>query len=126
MRVWLAANDCLTYMQEILLDSGYTRYAEEDYDNYAYTLETCVCVDLPEGFLLLYGEEYDDEENKWSACSLGFHPDLEAPDYRANMNPYISRKRSSMYQDSFECIVIDKNAQEKNDVISAEIASNFR
>ena len=116
IKFWVAANDSLTYMQEILLDLGYTRYSEEDYDNYVFPLETRVSVDLPEGFALLYGEEYDDEKNKWSACSLGFHPDLEAPDYRVNMNPYISRKKSSMYQDSFECIVVDKNTKEKNDV----------
>lgn len=116
VKFWVAANDSLTYMQETLLASGYARYAEEDYDNYVYPLETCVSVDLPEGFALLFGENYDDDENKCSACSLGFHPDWEAPDYRANMNPYISRKRSSMYQDSFECIVVDKNAREENDV----------
>ena len=114
----VVANDSLTYMQEILLNSGYTRYAEEDYDNYVYPLEMCVSVDLPEGFKLLYGEEYDDEENKWSACSLGFHPDLEAPDYRTGMNAYNARKNSSMYGDSFECIVVDENAEEGNDVCS--------
>ena len=32
------------------------------------------------------------------------------------MNSYNSRKKSSMYPDSFECIVIDKNTQEENDV----------
>ena len=116
VKFWVAANDSLTYMQEALLDSGYTRYAEEDYDNCVFPQEISVCVDLPEGFALLYGEDYEDEKNKWSACSLGFHPELESPDYRANMNPYISRKNSSMYQDSFECIVTDKNAQTQNDV----------
>ena len=116
VKFWVAANDSLSYMREALLDSGYTRYAEEDYDNCVYPMEIDVPVDLPEGFVLCYGEEYADEQNKWSACSLGFHPDWESPDYRANMNPYISRKHSSMYQDSFECIVIDKNTQEKNDV----------
>lgn len=116
MKFWVAANDSLTYMQEILVDTGYARYAEEDYDNFVYPLETCVSVELSEGFELLYGEEYDDEQNKWSACSLGFHPDLEAPDYRVSMNPYDSRKNSSMYGDSFECIVVDRNAQERNDV----------
>lgn len=116
IKFWVAANDSLTYMQEILLDSGYSRYAEEDYDNFVYPLETCVSVDLPEGFVFLYGEEYDDEINKWSACRLGFHPDWESPDYRADMKPYICRKQSSMYHDSFECIVINKNTQENNDV----------
>lgn len=116
VKFWVAANDSLTYMQEILSDSGYARYAEEDYDNYVYPLEACVSVDLPEGFALLYGEEYADEANKWSACSLGFHPDLESPGYRAGMNPYLSRKRSSLYRDSFECIVVDRSIQEGNDV----------
>ncbi len=116
IKFWVAASDRFAYMQETLLDAGYSRYAEEDYDNYVYPLETCVHVDLPEGFALLYGEEYDDEKNKWSACSLGFHPDRESPDYSVNMDAYLSRKNSSMYPDSFECIVVDTNTQEKNDV----------
>ena len=116
VKFWVAANDRLIYMQEALLEAGYARYAQEDYDNFAYPSETCVCVDLPEGFTLLYGEDYDNEINKWSACSLGFHPDWEASDYRANMNPYNARKNSSMYSDSFECIVVDENAQEENNV----------
>ena len=116
VKFWVAANDHLAYMGEALLDSGYARYGEEDYDNYVYPLETCVSVDLPHGFALLYGEEYAAEKNKWSACSLGFHPDLEAPDYEADMDPYLARKNSSLYPDSFECIVVDKTTQEKNDV----------
>lgn len=116
VKFWVAANDSLTYMREILLESGYERYAEEDYDNCVYPLETSVSADLPEGFKLLYGEEYADEEKKWSACSLGFHPELEAPGYRTGMHPYISRKNSSMYQDSFECIVVEENSREENDV----------
>ena len=98
--------------------SGYERQTEEDYDNYVYPMKINISVDLPEGFKLLYGDEYGDEENKWSACNLGFHPDLEAPDYRNGMNPYILRKNSSMYPDSFECIVIDENSNERNDVCS--------
>ena len=112
------ANDSLTYRQDILLHSGYERQTEEDYDNYVYPLEISVSVDLPKGFKLLYGDEYDDEENKWSACNLGFHPDLEAPDYRNGMKPYISRKKSSMYRDSFECLVVDENSNERNNVCS--------
>ncbi len=77
VKFWVAANDSLTYMQEILLDSGYIRYAEEDYDNYVYPLETFFSIDLPKGFRLLYGEEYANEENKWNALHLGFHPDHE-------------------------------------------------
>ena len=55
VKFWVAANDSLTYMQETLLDMGYARYAEEDYDNYVHPLETSVSVDLPKGFALLYG-----------------------------------------------------------------------
>ena len=105
-------------MRDILTDLGYKRQIEADYDNFVYPLEINVTVDLPEGFKLLYGAEYPDEENKWSACNLGFHPDLESPDYRNGMTPYISRKNSSMYQDSFECIVVDENSCERNDVCS--------
>ena len=116
VKFWVAANDSLAYMREILLDSGYSRYADEDYDNYVYPLEISVSIELPEGFALLYGEEYENEQNKWSACSLGFHPDLEGSDYEAGMNSYLSRKNSSLYQDSFECIVVDQTTQQKNDV----------
>lgn len=116
VKFWVAVNDSLTYMQAILMDSGYTRYAEEDYDNYVYPLETCVSADLPEGFQLLYGEEYASEENKWNALHLGFHPDHEGTDFSNSLEPYLSRKNSSMYQDSFECLVVDKAAQEQNDV----------
>lgn len=116
VKFWVAANDSLAYMQQNLRDAGYARYAEEDYDNCAEPLKISVCVDLPEGFQLRYGEEYDDENNKWSACSLGFHPDLEATKYKANMNPYNARKNSAMYPDSFECIVVNENTQEENDV----------
>ena len=116
VKFWVAANDSLAYMQQNLRDAGYARYAEEDYDNCVEPLKISVCVDLPEGFQLRCGEEYDDENNKWSACSLGFHPNLEATKYRANMNPYNARKNSAMYPDSFECIVVNENTQEENDV----------
>lgn len=112
------ANDSLKYPQEYLEQNGYTRQEEEDYDNFVYPQETNVTVDLPEGFKLLYGDEYPDEDNKWSALSMGFHPDKESPDYRNGMLPYNTRKNSSMYKDSFECLVIDENANERNDVCS--------
>lgn len=82
VKFWVAANDSLTHMQEILKDSGYSRYPEEDYDNCVYPLEAHVSVDLPDGFQLLYGEEYGDEMNKWNALHLGFHPDHEESDYQ--------------------------------------------
>lgn len=116
IKFWVAVSDSLRYMQEILQASGYARYDQEDYDNYVYPAEVCVSVDLPEGFRLLYGEEYTDEENKWNALHLGFHPDHEGSDYQNSMHPYIARKESSMYRDSFECLVVDENAREANNV----------
>ena len=112
------ANDSLEYRREYLEQNGYTRQKEEDYDNYVYPQEVDVTIDLPEGFKLVYGDEYTDEENKWSACNLGFHPDLENPNYRNDMKAYNTRKNSSMYKDSFECMIIDENAEEINDVCS--------
>ena len=112
------ANDSLKYRKELLEKDGYSRQQEEDYDNYVYPQDIDVNIDLPNGFKLVYGDEYNDEDNKWSACNLGFHPDLEEPNYRNDMGAYNSRKKSSMYQDSFECMVIDENAIEKNDVCS--------
>jgi len=116
IKFWVAVSNSLTYMQETLEKSGYSKYAEEDYDNCVYPLEADVTVELPAGFKLLYGEEYADEEKKWGALHLGFHPDHEGTDYKNSMNPYASRKNSSMYPDSFECIVVDENTRDKNDV----------
>lgn len=111
-------NDSLKYRKEYLEQNGYARQKEEDYDNYVYPQEINVTIDLPNGYKLLYGNEYTDENNKWSACNLGFHPDLENPNYRNAMKAYNSRKKSSMYKDSFECIIINENADEINDVCS--------
>ena len=111
-------NDSLKYRKEYLEQNGYVRQKEEDYDNYVYPQEADVIINLPEGYKLVYGDEYTDEDNKWSACNLGFHPDLEDPNYRNGMSAYNSRKNSPMYKDSFECMIIDENAEEKNDVCS--------
>ena len=112
------ANDSLKYRREYLEKNGYTRKQETDFDNYVYPIDMDVTVDLPEGFKLVYGDEYTNEENKWSACNLGFHPELEVPNYKNDMHPYNTRKESSMYKDSFECMVIDESIKEDNDVCS--------
>lgn len=49
-------------------------------------------------------------------AGLGFHPDWESPDYKAGMNPYDARKHSPIYRDSFECVIVDENTTERNDV----------
>ena len=112
------ANDSLSYRREFLENAGYIRQKEEDYDNFVYPQQIDVSINLPAGYRLVYGDEYANEENKWSACNLGFHPDLEDPNYKNDMGAYNSRKKSSMYKDSFECLIIDENAKEQNDVCS--------
>lgn len=114
----IIANDSLKYRKEYLESIGYERQQEEDYDNYVYPGKMNLSIDLPEGYKLVYGDEYTNEDNKWSACNLGFHPDLEDPNYRNGMNAYNSRKASSMYKDSFECMVIDEKTEEPNNVCS--------
>jgi len=112
------ANDSLKYRKEYLEQNGYTRQQEKDYDNFVYPQKINVSIDLPEGYKLVYGDEYTNEENKSSACNLGFHPELEDPNYRIDMSSYNSRKKSPMYKDSFECLIIDENAKEQNNVCS--------
>lgn len=114
----IVSNDSLKYRESILKKLGYERDDKEDYDNYVYPQEVKVLVSLPVGYKLVYGDEYDNELNKWSACNLGFHPDLESPDYKNSLGAYNSRKKSSMYKDSFECLVIDDNSNENNNVCS--------
>ena len=93
-------------MQEALSERGYRKYPEEEYLSCAYPAEKAPT--LPKGFRLLYGEDYPDEENKWSALRLSFHPDWEGPDYTASMAPYHGRKHSSLFRDSFECLIMDE------------------
>lgn len=110
------ANDSLAYRAEILAEIGYKRQDEEDYDNYVYPQTADMTVELPDGYKLLYGDEYTDEALKWSALNLGFHPELEAHGYRNGMTAYNSRKNSSMYGDSFETLITDENTAEENNV----------
>lgn len=112
------ANDSLKYRREYLEKNGYIRQQDEDYDNYVYPQEINVKVELPSGFKLVYGDEYTDEVNKWSACHMGFHPELEGTNFRNNMSAYNTRKNSPMYKNSFECIIIDENSTDTNDVCS--------
>ena len=114
----VVVHDSLTDMTEHLSQMGYKKQAEQDYDNYVYPQEIQVSVNLPQGFRLLYGHEYADDCNKWSALNMGFHPELEYPGYRNTMDPYEARKKSSLYSHSFECLVVDENAQGENDVCS--------
>ena len=114
----VVANDSLKYRRDYLEQNGYVRQKEEDYDNYVYPQEVDVTIELPNGFKLLYGDEYTDEVNKWSACHMGFHPELENKNFRNDMSAYNSRKKSPMYKDSFECIIIDENTNDINDVCS--------
>ena len=112
------SHDSLEYRTDYLKQNGYVKQMEQDYDNFVYPQEVDVTVDLPAGFRMLYGDEYSDELNKWSACHMGFHPELENTNFRNDMRPYESRKNSSMYNDSFECIIIDENASDMNNVCS--------
>ena len=115
---WVAISDSFAFARRTLQESGYSEYTEKEYMNCIDPRSAAESGPLPEGFRLLYGEEYPDEAKKWSAFRLGFHPDWEAPDYRAGMAPYHDRKRSSM-SDSFECITVEENApKEENNVCS--------
>lgn len=95
---------------------GYRQFETKEYLSCCFPQETACFVSLPPGFQLLYREAYPDEEKKWSALRLGFHPEFENPDYGADMSPYLLRKHSSLYPDSFECIIADSCAPGSNDV----------
>ena len=118
IKFWAAVPDGLPWMYKTLANASYQKYLEEEYMNCICPVDATVTVKLPGGFQLLYGEEYPDEGNKWSALRLGFHPEWEAPDYRAGMNPYRARKESTLYPTCFECIVIDQHTADQNNVCS--------
>ena len=116
VKFWFAVSDSFPYMRRTLSELGYGEYPEKEYT-------VCVCpqtadmaAPLPEGFRLRYGDEYPDEEKKWSALRMGFHPEYEGPGYRASMRPYTERKRSGLYADSFECLVTEDRAEGDNDI----------
>lgn len=114
----VVSNDSLKDRIQYLEQNGYKRQEEGDFDNYVYPQETTVTIDLPEGYQVVYGDEYPNEDNKWSACHMGFHPELENTGFHNNLNAYNERKKSSMYPDSFECMVIDQNTTDENNVCS--------
>lgn len=114
----VVSNDSLKERKDYLEQNGYKRQIEEDYDNYVYPQNINVTVDLPEGYSMVYGNEYQNEDNKWSACHIGFHPELENTGFHNSLSAYNERKKSFMYSNSFECMVIDNNSQEENNVCS--------
>ena len=93
VKFWFAISDSMPYAKKVLAASGYREYPEKEYLNCAFPAKAETAIALPQGFQLLYGEEYPNEENKWSALRLGFHPELESQDYRASMSPYQERKK---------------------------------
>ncbi len=114
VKLWFAVSDSFPDLRRALEEFGYREYPEKEYMICAFPLHTDVTIKLPEGYQLLYGEDYPEEGNKWSALRLGFHPEYEAQNYKASMHPYDSRKKSRLYKDSFECIVVDDTASGNN------------
>lgn len=116
VKFWFAVSDSLPYMGRTLEELGYRKYAVEEYTNCISLSTADFPEEVPDGFRFLPGEAFPDEGQKWSALRLGFHPEWESPDYRAEMNPYRARKRSSLYPDSFECVIVRENASLGNRV----------
>ena len=118
VKFWVAVSSRQTSAADTLLRLGYEKTDWQEDWNCIFPQNTKAFPEVPEGFRLLYGKEYPDEENKWSALRLCFHPEWESPDYRCGMRSYHERKRSCLYPDSFECLTVDTGAQERNDVCS--------
>lgn len=118
LKFWVAVSSRKSAWEETLAGRGYGKYPENEYSSVLFPAQADISVKLPDGFSLKFGEDYPDEEKKWSALVLGFHPDREAPDYRADMAAYEGRKKSPLYPGSFECLVIDENCRQDNSVCS--------
>ena len=102
----IIANDSLKYRADELEKRGYIKQAEEDYDNYCCPLNVTKELVVPKGYNLVYGDAITDEYAKWSSCDMGFHPEYEKdPTFTESMKAYDERKKSPMYNDSFECLV---------------------
>ena len=59
------------------MENGITEIEEEKSENDSESLSSSGPNDDLFDFKLVYGDEYIDEDNKWSALSMGFHPDKE-------------------------------------------------
>ncbi len=116
IKFWAAVSDSLEHAKQHLAGLGYQKYAEEEYTCSLAPGSASLPPQLPQGFRLVFGEDYPDERNKWTALRLGFHPDWEETDPRVDMGPYEARKQSSMYPDSFECLILDEGVREGNPV----------
>lgn len=116
---WIIEHGCLSYKHKILEELGYGSIWEDD-TRYSYISpqEYDASIAIPEGFKLLYGEDCDDEIKKYYAFCLGEQTHLEGHDYQFRMDLYYLRKQSSLYPDSFECMVSDLNSTDKNDIAS--------
>ncbi|MBR2672136.1 MAG: GNAT family N-acetyltransferase [Oscillospiraceae bacterium] len=118
VKFWIASCNSLDYQTDVLKKAGYTRISDEECWNCIDPQEMTSPILLPRGYRLMYEDDCSDEEKKWSALRLSFHPEWEAADYRAPMGPYNMRKESSMYEDSFECLIADDYSDERNDICS--------
>lgn len=103
----VGANDSLHYRTKVLREHGYSRQAEQDFDNYCCPLDETRQLVLPHGFRLVYGDDVADEYDKWSSCDKGFHPEYEDdPNFKESMKAYNERKKSYLFGDSFECLTV--------------------
>ncbi len=103
------SHDSLTYQKEELINRGYVRQTDSDYDNYQNPQEKDYVITLPIGFKQVYGENIEDNK-KAKACHYGFKPEdddgiLEGT-FREGALAYHGRKRSSFYKDSFESLIV--------------------
>lgn len=64
---------------EVLRKLGYEKQTGDDYDNYVYPQKIDVSIELPDGYRLVYGNEYTNEVNKWSACNYGVSSRIRKP-----------------------------------------------
>lgn len=108
----VVSHDSLKYQAEELIRRGYKRADEGDFDNVSKPLETNYIIDLPDGYYLSFGEEFDDSV-KAKACHYGFKPDdddgILTGTFREGILAYKGRKKSTFFKDSFESLIITED-----------------
>ncbi len=115
---FIIEHESLSYKHKILEELGYGMIVDDPCYSYVSPQDFDVPIVMPEGFKLLYGEDCNDEIKKYYAFCLGEHAYLEGDDYPFLMDLYYLRKQSSLYTDSFECMIADLNSTDKNDIAS--------
>lgn len=109
-------NSKFEYQTKLLEEKGYIKDRACDYNNYIDPEKVFFPKTLDSRYSII--NHYDNESLKWTTVHVSFHPELDIPGYRNKLTAYNSRKKSTIYNSSFECMIIDNENKSDNPLCS--------